>query len=167
MEKDSFILYKGQFSNLSLLTMEERGELLTAIICHVNNETPPPLSNIATVFLQPIKEQIDRDSKKYQEICETRAANGEIGKKYGYLGAEFGKLGGRPCKTYEEIIGGYTFSDIVKKKVWSMIQAQQLKHEPFKNAKLRNILDKVAKVDEVRQLSLIDKIMSLPNNLNE
>ena len=138
MAKDSFILYKQHFKQLELLPMEERGQLLTGILCHVNGEQPPPTSTAVQMLLQFITEQIDRDSKHYKDVCEKRAAAGQ-------KGAEFGKLGGRPKKleSYNEIIADSNLQTGVKNKVESTIQHFALNGLNLKNDHLRFIIDSV------------------------
>ena len=147
MAKDSFILYKGHFKQIKLLTMEERGELLTAIIRHVNGETPQAVSKAVAFCSLPIIEQLDRDAIKYQEECERNAKNGEIGARFGYLGKEFGKLGGRPKKdekdrrqSYEEIMEDLQVSSGVKYMLWEFIKHCQLNGRTVTNKKLEDII---------------------------
>lgn len=87
MGKNSFVLYESQFDNLSELTMEERGQLLTAIIEHLKGGKVEKLSPIVKVMSDYINQQIDRDREKYKEKCEKNAQNGA-----------YGVFGGRPKK---------------------------------------------------------------------
>lgn len=87
MKKNSFILYLEQFENLECLKMEERGELLTAIINHVKGKSNDNITLPVKLMLSFITQQIDRDRSKYIEMCERNNENG--------------KLGGRPKKEQE------------------------------------------------------------------
>lgn len=91
MVKDSFILYSNYNEQIKLLNMQERGELLTALFSHVNEEELPTMTSQTKMLYSVIMAQIERDSKKYVETCEKRASGGQ-------KGAEYGALGGRPKK---------------------------------------------------------------------
>lgn len=97
MIKESFVLYSNYNEQIKLLNMQERGELLTAIFSHVNEEELPTMTNTTKMLYSIISGQIDRDSKKYAETCEKRAQGGQ-------KGAEYGVLGGRPKKISSESI---------------------------------------------------------------
>ena len=141
----SFVLYDSYKEQIDLLDMQARGELLTAIFCFRADEDLPPMSTAAKVVFVQIKAQLERDEAKYLEECERKAKNGEIGKQYGYLGAEFGKFGGRPRKSYDEIIDEYGLSDIVKKKVQAYIKSMSANGILLKNEQLRMLLLTVSK----------------------
>lgn len=81
--KDSFVLYTKYSEQLELLTMEQRGELITAIFeCMKGNE--PSINGVVAMAFSFIKTQLDADAEKYEEVCRKRA--------------EAGKMGGRPKK---------------------------------------------------------------------
>ena len=72
-EKSGFLLYKEQYDGISLLSREERGELLTAIFQYqIYGAVTAELSESATMAFQFIKGQFDRDKQKYSETCEKR-----------------------------------------------------------------------------------------------
>ena len=136
-KKESFLLYKSNFDNLKLLTMEERGQLLTGIINHVNGEELPEMSTAATMLLSFITAQIDRNNIKYKNCCENGklgAEYGILGKEYGKLGAEYGKLGGRPKKKVdaeeenEQDGGGKTKKDVddAINRLWACCNSEQI-----------------------------------------
>lgn len=88
-EKSGFLLYKEQYDGVSLLSMEERGELLTAIYEYqINGNVSTDLSVSASMAFQFIKGQFERDTQKYNETCAILRENG--------------KLGGRPRKKQTE-----------------------------------------------------------------
>ena len=88
-EKSGFLLYKEQYDGVSLLSMKERGELLTAIYEYqINGNVSTDLSASASMAFQFIKGQFERDTQKYNEMCATLRENG--------------KLGGRPRKNQTE-----------------------------------------------------------------
>lgn len=80
--KDSFVLYTEYEEHLSLLTMEQRGVLITAIFCFQSNKALPKMDSSTYMAFSFIKKQLERDNAKYEEVCRKRQ--------------EAGKLGGRP-----------------------------------------------------------------------
>ena len=73
MEKDSFILHDDQFECFSLLSMEQRGLLITAIFeFRRTGTTTQDLSEAAYMAYYLITRQLDRDSQRYERICEKR-----------------------------------------------------------------------------------------------
>ena len=84
MGKDSFILYDEYSAHIELLSMEQRGVLLTAIFAYRNGEEPPEMDNAVAMAFSFIKSQLSRDNERYDEIVKKRS--------------EAGKMGGRPRK---------------------------------------------------------------------
>ena len=88
--KNSLVIYTSYQEQLSLLTMEQRGVLLTAILAYASGDDMPEMDGITCMAFAFIKADIDRDAERYEKICEARR--------------EAGKKGGRPkAKGYEEI----------------------------------------------------------------
>ena len=81
-QKKSFLMYTDYWKDISLLTMEQRGMLLSAIMLHTLGGEVPELDGATQMAFSFISEQIDRDAEKYQDTIEKRK--------------EAGKLGGRP-----------------------------------------------------------------------
>lgn len=79
MGKDSFILYDEYSAHIELLSMEQRGVLLTAIFVYRNGEEPPEMDNAAAMLFSVIKAQFERDNDKYQATCAKRRAAGSMG----------------------------------------------------------------------------------------
>lgn len=79
MGKDSFILYDEYSAHIELLSMEQRGVLLTAIFAYRNGEEPPEMDNAAAMLFSVIKAQFERDNEKYQATCVKRRAAGSMG----------------------------------------------------------------------------------------
>ena len=80
--KNSFVMYTDYQEQLELLTMEQRGYLLTAIMAYVSGDQMPEMDGITRMAFSFIRAGIDRDAEKYQKTVEARQ--------------EAGKLGGRP-----------------------------------------------------------------------
>ena len=81
-QKKSFVMYIDYWKHIKLLTMEQRGILLSAIMQPVAGDEVMELDGVTQMAFSFITEQIDRDADKYQKTIEKRK--------------EAGKLGGRP-----------------------------------------------------------------------
>lgn len=87
--KESFVLYVKYLDNIEMLSMEQRGILITALMSYVAGKDIPDMDGMTAMAYSFIKSQIDRDFEKYEETCRKRS--------------EAGKLGGRPkAKDSEE-----------------------------------------------------------------
>lgn len=82
--RDSFVLYSSYSDQIELLTMEQRGILLTAIYKYVSGKDLPEMDGITNMAFSFIRTSLDRDAEKYEKKCEARR--------------EAGKKGGRPQK---------------------------------------------------------------------
>ncbi len=88
-KKKSFILFHDFYSPMQMLTMPQRGELITAIFEYqIDGEVTQKLSpeaNMAFAFIKPV---LDRNAEAYEKRCEKMSENG--------------KKGGRPKKEKTE-----------------------------------------------------------------
>lgn len=92
MAKDSFIIYTKFGEQVKLLTDTQIGILFRALIDYQSGEEIlPKMDAMTNIVFSMIRQQIDFDNQKYEEICKAKS---EAGKR----GAEYGKLGGRPSK---------------------------------------------------------------------
>nr|DAF59571.1 MAG TPA: hypothetical protein [Siphoviridae sp. ctmIh35] len=80
--RDSFVLYTEYMAQIELLNMEQRGELLTAIMNHALCRASPELDAVTSMAFSFIRSRMDRDGEKYEKTVEARK--------------EAGKMGGRP-----------------------------------------------------------------------
>lgn len=80
--KGSFVLYAEYLKHIQKLSMEQRGELFTTILCYAAGKEAPELDAAADMAFSFIRERMDRDNAAYMEKVEKRR--------------EAGKLGGRP-----------------------------------------------------------------------
>lgn len=83
-EKSSFVMYTEYFKHVQKLNMEQRGELLTAILSYASGEEQPELDAVTDMIFGIIKERMDRDFAAYMDKVEKRR--------------NAGALGGRPAK---------------------------------------------------------------------
>lgn len=73
--KKSFILYLDSYENIKSLSINEKGLLLDAIFNHaLDNEFF--IDGIAGMAFKFIKQQMDRDSKKYNDFINKQKENG-------------------------------------------------------------------------------------------
>ena len=85
-EKKSFILYESYETQFGLLSLEQRGELITAIFAYERSGIPPEgLSPVVEMAFSFIRGALDRDREEYEEVSRRNSENG--------------KKGGRPKKT--------------------------------------------------------------------
>ena len=80
--KNSFVLYTSYQEQIDLLTMEQRGRLLTAILAYAAGETPSDMDDVTRMAFSFIRSDMDKNEEKYQKTVEARR--------------EAGKKGGRP-----------------------------------------------------------------------
>jgi hypothetical protein len=87
MAKDSFIVYTKFGEQVKLLTDTQAGVLFKALIDYQSGEELPKMDGMTNIVFSVIRQQIDFDNRKYQEVCNTNKANGQ--------------RGGRPSKSLE------------------------------------------------------------------
>ena len=78
--RKSFIIHIDSLDILDDLTLEQRGELFTAIQLYQKGEEID-LSPIVKIAFSPFKNQFARDNIKYSKTCERRAEAGSKGGK--------------------------------------------------------------------------------------
>lgn len=78
-QKSSFLIYHEYREPLKLLTDEQRGRLLMALIDYSESGVVPELDGISMMAFSFIQSQIDRDSKKYENRCSSNRENGKKG----------------------------------------------------------------------------------------
>ena len=86
--KNSFVLYYDYRKHLTILTDEERGKLLMALLDYGESHKEPELEGAALMAFSFITCQMDRDAAKYARTVEKRR--------------EAGRQGGRPPKAKDE-----------------------------------------------------------------
>lgn len=100
-EKKSFILYHSYENQLRLLSLEDRGRLITAIFEYDRTGIPPQgLPPVVEMALSFIRTALDRDREEYEEVSRRNSENG--------------KKGGRPRKN-EKAEKTHPFSEKTKK----------------------------------------------------
>ena len=78
--RDSFVLYCSLREPLKKLSENETGSLFKAILDYVAEGTEPNgLSQAAEMAFMFVKSQLDRDSEKYDAVCQKRAEAGRLG----------------------------------------------------------------------------------------
>ena len=85
--KKGFVLYYDYAEQLDLLTDEQRGRLLMALLQYGATGIEPELDGMAKMAFAFIAKQMDRDAAAYEEKCRKRS--------------EAGRRGGRPPKGSE------------------------------------------------------------------
>lgn len=83
--KDSFVLYASYMQHVKMLSLEQRGELFTAILEYASgyaSEELPEMDEVTQMAFSFIKADMDKNEEKYLRTVEARS--------------EAGKRGGRP-----------------------------------------------------------------------
>ena len=67
--KESFVLYVKYLENIEMLSMEQRGILITSLMRYVADKEVPEMDGMTAMAYSFIRSQIDRDFEKYEETC--------------------------------------------------------------------------------------------------
>lgn len=78
-DKKSFILYADLIHTVDKLPDDKAGTLFKHLLKYVNDENPITDDLIVQIAFEPIKQQLKRDLKKFEEIKEKRSEIGRIG----------------------------------------------------------------------------------------
>ena len=79
MDKNSFLMYLDYEEQFNLLTDEQIGQLMRAIIKYEKSGEIPELDGMLKMAFSFIKTQLDRDREKYNKKCEKNKENGKRG----------------------------------------------------------------------------------------
>lgn len=79
MDKNSFLMYLDYQEQFELLTDEQAGQLIKAIIKYEKSGEIPELDGMLKMAFSFIKTQLDRDREKYNKKCEKNKENGRRG----------------------------------------------------------------------------------------
>tara|TARA_R110000822_G_scaffold17244_6_gene58283 strand:- start:1168 stop:1905 length:738 start_codon:yes stop_codon:yes gene_type:complete len=77
--KKSFVLYADLTHTLKLLSNEDAGLLFKHLLSYVNDENPISDNGMVNLAFEPIKQQLKRDLKKFENTKEDRSINGRMG----------------------------------------------------------------------------------------
>lgn len=97
MDKSSFLIYLDYEEQFNLLTDEQIGRLMRAIIKYEKTREIPQLNGIVKMAFSFIKTQLDRDREKYEAKCEKNRENA--------------KKGGRPRKNQKDNLKANGFNE--------------------------------------------------------
>jgi len=79
MDKSSFLIYLDYEEQFNLLTDEQVGQLMRAIIKYERTREIPQLDGVIKIAFSFIKTQLDRDREKYEARCEKNRENAKRG----------------------------------------------------------------------------------------
>ena len=74
--KKSFVLYCDLIHTIEKLSNEQAGELFKHILRYVNDKDPEPKDVLIDLVFEPIKQQLKRDLKTYENRAERSRENG-------------------------------------------------------------------------------------------
>jgi len=77
--KKGFVLYCDLIHTLEHLTIEQRGQVFTWILDYVNDKNPKDLEGLLAAVVEPIKQQLKRDLKHWEDVRRKRSAAGKKG----------------------------------------------------------------------------------------
>lgn len=77
--KKSFILYCDQRGVWDKLNNEQAGKLIKHILAYVNDENPKTDDFITELAFEPIKQQLKRDLKEWEQTRKSRSGAGKAG----------------------------------------------------------------------------------------
>ena len=101
-DKKSFLMYTSYQEQLALLSDEECGRLMRALIAYADDHTILPLDGATAMAFAFIRAQMDRDEEAYEERCAKNRENGMRGgrpKKGNSESEETERLQEKPNKT--------------------------------------------------------------------
>lgn len=99
--KNSFSIYKSWKTQVDMLTDEQAGIILKAVLAYQNGEELPEMDNLLKIVFSFLKNQFEEDEEEYADTCEK-------GKEISEKRSEAGKMGGRPKKQIEEKANGFS-----------------------------------------------------------
>ena len=79
MEKASFLMYLDYEEQFNIMTDEQIGQLMRAIIKYEKTGEVPNLDGMLKMAFSFIKTQLDRDREKYQARCQKNRENAKKG----------------------------------------------------------------------------------------
>ena len=77
--RNSFVMYTAYKDQINMLTREQRGDLLTAVLSYARGEELPQMDGITAMAFSFIRSDMDRDADKYEKTCEARRQAGAMG----------------------------------------------------------------------------------------
>jgi hypothetical protein len=78
-DKKSFLIYCDIINTIDHLTDEEKGKLFQHLLEYVNDMNPVMEDRVLLSSWKPIEQQLKRDLKKYEAICDRNSTNGALG----------------------------------------------------------------------------------------
>ena len=77
--KNSFVLYTEHLEQVEMLTDEQSGVLLKALMSYAAGKELPQMDAITAVVFSFMRAQIDKNNKKYEETVNRRREAGRLG----------------------------------------------------------------------------------------
>ena len=78
-DKKSFLLYTDLIHTFEHLTDEQKGKVFYWVLQYVNDLEPMPLDGLLQAVVEPIKRQLKRDLKAYENKTQKRSEAGKKG----------------------------------------------------------------------------------------
>lgn len=78
-DKKGFILYCDLIHTFQYLTNDQVGEVMMWILKYTNDLNPEPLNGLLQAVVEPIKQQLKRDLKKFESKIDQKKSSGQLG----------------------------------------------------------------------------------------
>ncbi len=77
--KKGFVLYCDLIHTVRKMPKDKAGELLMTILSYVNDENPAPADLMVDLVFEPIKQQLKRDLRDWENTKHERSESGKLG----------------------------------------------------------------------------------------
>lgn len=77
--KESFVLFTEQKEIFENLSNEQAGQLIKAVFSYIETEKIPKMDTILNIAFIPIRQALDRNNDKWEDIKQKRSEAGKIG----------------------------------------------------------------------------------------
>lgn len=75
--KESFVMHTENMEDWEALTIEQRGILITAILCYQTGNELPEMDRETAATFRPIRRRLDADNDKYNTVVKQRTEAGK------------------------------------------------------------------------------------------
>lgn len=73
-DRKGFVLFRDSWPMVELLTLEERGVLLTALFAYAAGDELPVMEQAVEIVFRGMKASVDQSAERYEATCEKRRA---------------------------------------------------------------------------------------------
>lgn len=148
-DKKGFMLYADQQELFNQLSDEQAGQLIKHVFSYVNDENPKTDSLIINLAFTPIKQQLKRDLKKWEQRADRSRENGLKGGRPPKPKEPSG-LNGNPDEPKEPVIVNVTVNDTVTVNDKGTVKVKDIINNNFlSEIKISDVEDKLKDYFEI------------------